>query len=137
MVFGDVERANDAWNDRLQAVGEGAGVDTDRHALIGDETTAMLHADLWDAGEAEQVLGSLMTGYTGITRRGPMGEVLLGMVMHASAVGVLIERQRYEGGVGVREARLAVAAQEALDGMKEMHGPEVQRLRDLLAGALA
>jgi hypothetical protein len=111
VVFGDVMRANDAYNDRIDALREGAGGE------ISVDMASMTTADLADTGEVVQVCGDLVQSYTGITEPTPFGRALTALACHSLAIGVLTERQRHEdGGVGVRETRLA----DALD--KIAHG---------------
>lgn len=99
VVFGDVNRANEAWNERLQALAEHKGIDLGTPGAvgeIGDDVSGFLQGDIWDKGEAELVLADLVHSYTGITVKGPLLELLLGLALHAGAIGVLTERQRWE-----------------------------------------
>lgn len=101
VVFGDVNRANEAWNERLEAVGEGAGVDPEGVTVIQTDVAEFMQGDIWDEAEARGVYADLVHSYTGITVAGPLLELLLGLVMHAGAIGVLTERQRWDEPTGV------------------------------------
>lgn len=97
VVFGDVMRANDFWNDRLAAVGESKGVDLDvDSATIGEAESSMLSGDLFDASEAHSIVKMLVRNYTGVIDDGPVSVQLLSCAIHAMSIGVLVERQRWD-----------------------------------------
>jgi hypothetical protein len=116
VMLGDVSRANDAWNERIGAAGAGAGVDTEvpgTPGTLSSETTRAMADDLFDAGESKLIMGDLVHSYTTMTG-GVIGEMLLSMAGHALAIGVLTERQRWEGeGMSVPDAKLKGALERA------------------------
>lgn len=129
VVPGDVMRANDAYNERLEALREGT------FDAVSVEMAAMTTADLADTTEVVHVSKDLVHSYTGVTEPGPFGQVLSAMACHALAIGVLTERQRHDGGVSVREAQLAVALRVLADAVEPFADAMVSEVGDALATA--
>lgn len=98
VVFGDFHRANKEWNARIEAAGEGAGVDVDHAAFpqnMPRDVVMMLLADLFDPVETRMVLADLVESYTGTTT-GTIFEIYMSMCAHAAALGVMTERPRWD-----------------------------------------
>jgi hypothetical protein len=99
VVPGDVYRADAAMNERVGALGAGAGVDVEtthgRPPALPADGARMMYADLWEEQEARHVFCSLVFSYTGCGQ-GALMDILASMCEHAAGIGALTERQRWD-----------------------------------------
>lgn len=125
VLLGDVHRADTAWNERIGAAGEGSGIDVEagRPVTAPGAVIGMLVADLFDQAESKMIVAGTLFAYTGVSLEfsNDFSETLVSYGGHMLAVGVLTERQRWEG---PQDDQLARSARLLAGLLERVHASE-------------
>jgi hypothetical protein len=113
VVPGDVSRADAVWNERVGAATGAVPEAPGELSQVPRAALSLMAADLFSEEETQEWASDLVHSYTTM-HGGLMFDILMVLAAHALAVGVLTERQRWDGGAGksLREARLEGALRE-------------------------